>query len=437
MADRVSFATKPIELTTEQSALVVSSEAYAEWNEVHQLFSDLRRRSPVARVNAKGFDPFWLITRHADIQEIGRQPTIFNNNGHRAGVISQEGERHLRELAAAGLPPNRTIVSMDPPEHGVYRMLTFGNFAPKGIKTLEDQIRALARQSINEMERTGGECEFVADVALRFPLRVILSILGIPRSDEDLLLSLTQEFFNPQDSELNAGKKQVEIEKTESTSHEVLGRFIEYFNNLTNELRRSPRDGVASVIANAKIDGEFIPLWDAASYYITIATAGHDTTSSSIAGAIAALAERPAALRDVQEDPTLIPGLVDEAIRWVTPLLHFMRTAATDYNLGGYEITKGDWLMLSYPSGNRDEAVFGEDAAEFNLRRSPNPHISFGYGAHVCLGQHLAKLEMRVFFEELLPRLSELKLTGPAVRTKSVLVGGLKRVPIKFRLAPT
>jgi cytochrome P450 len=436
MSETVRFATTAVELTPEQSALVVSSDAYAEWNKVHQLFSDLRRRSPVARVNAKGFDPFWLITRHSDIQEIGRQPAIFSNNGHRAGIISQEGERHLKELAAAGLPPNRTIVSMDPPEHGVYRMLTFGAFAPKGIKALEGQIRALARESIDEMGETGGECDFVADVALRFPLRVILSILGIPRADEDLLLSLTQEYFNPQDSELNVSKKDVDIEQTESTSHEVLGKFVEYFDNLTMELRRLPRDGVASVIANAKVDGDYISLWDAASYYITIATAGHDTTSSSIAGAIAALAERPASLRDVQEDPTLIPGLVDEAIRWITPILHFMRTAATDYNLGGYEIRKGDWLMLSYPSGNRDESVFGEDAAEFNVRRFPNPHISFGHGAHLCLGQHLAKLEMRVFFEELLPRLSELKLTGPAVRTKSVLVGGLKRVPIKFSLAP-
>jgi cytochrome P450 len=166
---------------------------------------------------------------------------------------------------------------------------------------------------------------------------------------------------------------------------------------------------------------------------VIVATAGHDTTSSSTAGALWALAENPAELARIQADPSLIPGLVDVAVRWTTPVKHFMRSATEDTVLGGQKIAKGDWLMLCYASGNRDEDVF-EDPYVFRADRSPNKHVAFGFGAHLCLGQHLAKMEMRILFEELIPRLKSVSLAGEPRMTQATFVNGLKSLPINFEL---
>jgi cytochrome P450 len=190
---------------------------------------------------------------------------------------------------------------------------------------------------------------------------------------------------------------------------------------------------VASVIANGKLDGEPINDFEAMSYYVIVATAGHDTTSSSTAGAIWGLCQYPEELAKLKADPSLIPGLVDEAIRWTTPVKHFMRSATADTELGGRKIAKGDWLWLAYPSGNRDETVF-DDPDAFRVDRSPNKHLAFGYGAHLCLGQHLAKMEMRILFEELLPRLETLAFNGEPRRSLASFVSGPKSLPIKYSM---
>jgi cytochrome P450 len=210
----------------------------------------------------------------------------------------------------------------------------------------------------------------------------------------------------------------------------VLTDFKSFFREILLARRKDPTDDVASVIANGTVDGELISESDVLDYYIGLATAGHDTTSSSTAGAIWGLAESPAEFAKVKDNAALIPSLVEEAIRWTTPIAHFMRSATADIELHSRKIAKGDWLMLSYLSGNRDEDVFAD--AGFRVDRSPNPHISFGYGAHSCLGMHLARLEMRVLFEELLPHLDSLELGGTPQRTESTCVGGPKRLPIRF-----
>jgi len=181
--------------------------------------------------------------------------------------------------------------------------------------------------------------------------------------------------------------------------------------------RANPKDDLATVIANGKINGAYLPPLDMTSYYMIVATAGHDTTSSSTAGAVWALAENPQEFAKVKANPDLIPGLVDEAIRWMTPVKTFMRSATAETELGGRKIAKGDWLMLCYASGNRDEEVF-EDPFTFRSDRKPNRHVAFGYGAHLCLGQHLAKMEMRILFEELLPRLKSIALDGEVKMTQ-------------------
>jgi hypothetical protein len=256
--------------------------------------------------------------------------------------------------------------------------------------------------------------------------------MGVPEEDEPRMLMLTQELFGASDPEL--GRKPQVDEKGEQTFDlSVITDFFNYFTALSASRRAEPRNDLASVIANAKIDGNPISEFEALGYYIIVATAGHDTTSSSTAGALWGLAERPDQLAKVKANPELIPSLVEESIRWTTPVKTFMRSAAEDVEFGGRQLRKDDWIMLCYASGNRDEAVF-DRPNEFLVDRAPNKQLSFGYGAHLCLGQHLAKMEMRILWEEMLPRLKSVELDGPAVWSQSVFVNGPKSVPIRFEM---
>ncbi|MGZ6019203.1 MAG: cytochrome P450, partial [Phenylobacterium sp.] len=301
-------------------------------------------------------------------------------------------------------------------------------------KSLEDRIRTIARAAVEKMAGLGGRCDFVREVALHYPLHVIMTIMGVPESDEPRMLKLTQELFGAADPELT--RKPDEIDKpVEERSFDmgVITDFFNYFRAISEDRRAHPTSDLASLIANSKIDGAPISDFEAMGYYIIVATAGHDTTSSSTAGAMWALAENPAQLAKVKADLSLIPGLVDESIRWTTPVKTFMRTVTADTNVAGRHMKKGDWLMLCYASGNRDEDVF-EAPQDFRVDRKPNRHLAFGYGAHLCLGQHLAKMEMRILWEELLPRLSELGLDGEPAMSESVFVNGPKRLPIRFKM---
>jgi hypothetical protein len=249
------------------------------------------------------------------------------------------------------------------------------------------------------------------------------------------MLKLTQELFGTQDPDVNrAGKEVGTAEDALKMINETIFDFMTYFNAMTEDRRQNPREDLASVIANGAVYGQPLGHLEAMSYYIIAATAGHDTTSNTTAGAMWALAENPDQFAKVKGDLSLIPSMVEESIRWETPVKHFMRTATDDTEIAGRKIAKNDWLFLAYPSGNRDEAVF-EDPYSFKVDRSPNKHVAFGYGAHVCLGQHLARMEMRLLWEELLPRLKSVELAGTPSRTQANFVSGPKTVPIRFKMS--
>jgi cytochrome P450 len=249
------------------------------------------------------------------------------------------------------------------------------------------------------------------------------------------MLKLTKQVFGNLDEDLNqSGKAKQTAEQGLFDLSRAVETFFKYFDVITRDRRASPRDDLATVIANGTIDGEAIGNFEAMSYYSLVSTAGHDTVSASIADGIRALCEFPDEFDKVRSDPTLIPGLVEESIRWSSPVRHFMRTATADYPLRGQNIQAGDWLMLCYLSGDRDEEVF-HDPFKFKIDRTPNKQLAFGFGGHMCLGQHLARLEMRVFFEELLPRIKSISLAGTPEHSKAVFVGGLKSLPIHFEPA--
>jgi len=414
-------------------ATVIDPKAHADPARLDAAFAWLRQNDPLARAEPEGYDPFRIVTKHADILEISRDSALFPYGDFPSTFAPHDQVLRGREARAAGRPLIYTLVQMDEPDHMKYRALTQAWFMPKNIARLEGRIRELAREAVARMETLGGQCNFVDEVALHFPLRVIMEILGVPREDEPRMLKLTQELFGATDPDLRRRGEEETPEARQQMVQASMMDFFNYFKELTEDRRANPRDDVASTIANAQVDGQPISDLDVMSYYLIIATAGHDTTSSSTAGAMWALADRPAELAKVTADPALIPGLVDESIRWTTPVRHFMRSAAADTTLRGQAIAKGEWLMLCYPSGNRDEEVF-DDPYEFRVDRSPNRHLAFGYGAHLCLGQHLAKMEMRILWEELLPRLKSVALAGQPKLSEANFVNGPKALPIQYEL---
>jgi cytochrome P450 len=422
------------DVRTEMIATVIDPAAHANPERLHKAYAWLRKNDPIARAELPDIDPFYVVTKHADILAISKDNTLFPYGEMPSTFTNSEGVKGFKESQAQGRPLLYTLVQMDEPDHMKYRMLTQAWFMPQNLKKLEARVRELAREAANKMVASGGQCDFVNEIALHYPLHVIMEILGVPREDEPRMLKLTQELFGATDPDLKRQGGEDSPEARAAEIQAVIADFFGYFNAITESRRAHPQGDAASLIANAKIDGVPITPFDAVSYYVIIATAGHDTTSSSTAGAMWALAERPDQFAKVKADPRLIPSLVDESIRWTTPVRHFMRWAAADTDVNGRAVAKGDWLMLCYPSGNRDEEVF-EEPFEFRVDRSPNRHLAFGYGAHLCLGQHLAKMEMRILWEELLPRLKSVELAGEAKLSEANFVNGPKKLPIRFELA--
>jgi cytochrome P450 len=389
---------------------------------------------PLAVAQPEGFDPFWVVTKHADILEVERQNELFHNGDRATTLVNIDMDARVRKIMGGSPHLVKSLVQMDNPEHGGYRRLTQPYFLAQNLKKLDARVREIAKGAVDRMARLGGTCDFARDVAFLYPLHVIMEILGVPEVDEPRMLKLTQELFGQSDPELNrAAGAMLDPETALASLQSVIADFVTYFNAITENRRAEPRDDVASVIANGEVNGAPLGAFEAMSYYIIVAAAGHDTTSSTTAHALWALAENPDQFRKVKGNPALIPGLVEESIRWATPVKHFMRSATADAELRGAKIARGEWLMLSYPSGNRDEEVFA-DPFRFDVERSPNKQLAFGYGAHVCLGQHLARLEMRAFWEELLPRLESVELAGKPRLSEANFVSGPKSVPIRYRM---
>ncbi|MGX1103133.1 MULTISPECIES: cytochrome P450 [Bradyrhizobium] len=423
--------TGDFDIPADIAATLVDPVAYAD-DRIHDSYRWLRANNPLGIARPEKFDPFWVVTKHAHIQAISRQNELFHNADRPTTLTTQALEERVRKITGG---PNlvRSLVQMDAPDHPKYRALTQGWFMPANLGKFEARVREIARATVRRMLARGGACDFVEDVALGYPLHVIMEILGVPEADEPRMLKLTQELFGPQDPDTARVRDALSAEQVSAMLQSIIADFSAYFRKITEDRRQNPRDDLATVIANAKIGGDYMPEHDQTSYYMIVATAGHDTTSSSTAGAIWALARDAAEFAKVKANPELIPGLVDESIRWMTPVKHFMRSATADTELGGRKIAKGDWLMLCYASGNRDEEVF-EDPDRFRSDRKPNRHVAFGYGAHLCLGQYLAKLEMRILFEELLPRLKSLSLDGEVKMTQAYFVNGPKKLPIRFEV---
>ncbi len=394
--------------------------AYTDEPRLHAALTHLRASAPVSWVEVPGYRPFWAVTKHADIMDIERDNALFTNWPCPV-LTTAEGDEMQ---AAAGV---RTLIHLDDPQHRVVRAIGSDWFRPKAMRALKVRVDELAKGYVDKMVATGPECDFVQEVAVNYPLYVMMSLLGIPEDDFPRMLKLTQELFGSDDSEFKRG----------TTNEDQLPALLDmfgYFNAVTAARREHPTDDLASAIANARVDGEPLSDIDTMSYYLIVATAGHDTTSATISGGLQALIENPEQLRRLRDNPGLLPLATEEMIRWVTPVKEFMRTAARDTVVRGVPIAAGDAVLLSYVSGNRDEDVFG-DPFRFDVGRDPNKHLAFGYGVHFCMGAALARMEVSSFFSELLPRIESIELNGDPELVATTFVGGLKHLPVRYTLA--
>jgi cholest-4-en-3-one 26-monooxygenase len=393
---------------------------YAQHGYPHDLWTRLRREDPVHWFDKTDGPPFWAVTKHDDIVKVGRHPEQFHN-GPRL-VIQHEPEQ------PNDFPP--TLIQLDPPKHGIYRKLINKRFTPGRLRPWHTDIEKIAKEIVDSLgaDEESGECDFVAQVSAPLPIAVIAWLLGVPKSDWNLLFDWTNRIIGASDPEFR-----VEGKTSSEAALATMAELFMYFTELIKAKRKNPQDDLTTLFAHLEIDGEPLPEMDVLTFCMIIVVAGNETTRNATTGGMLALIEHPEELRKLQNDLSLMPSAVEEIVRWTSPIIHFGRTATTDFELRGRKIREGEALALFYPSANRDEDVFPDPFA-FRVDRSPNNHVGFGSGEHFCLGAHVARLEMEFAYRHLLPRIEEIELAGPVDRLHSALVGGVKHLPVRYKL---
>jgi cholest-4-en-3-one 26-monooxygenase len=402
---------------------IVSNETYEQNGYPHDAWAQLRREAPVYRYERPGVTPFWAVTKYADLVYVSKNPKLFENAPRLAVFPGMEPDDRNE-------PPARHLLNMDPPEHGRFRKLVSARFAPRALMPSAPAVEQIARDIIDEFAGDGGlrEGDFVTGVSARIPLAVLADMLGAPRADWELLFQWTNETIGANDPEYQQlGETAVD------TAERSRGELFQYFWRLVEERRAAPRNDIVSVLATAELDGQPLPPFELLSYLYLLVVAGNETTRNATTGGLLALIQHPDQMAALQRDPSLLDSAVEEIVRWTSPVIQFCRTPNRDVELRGQRIRAGENLTLFYPSANRDEDIFA-DPFRFRVDRTPNPHLAFGIGEHFCLGANLARLELRVIFRALLRRLEAVELIGPVSRLRSSFVGGIKAMPIRYRL---
>tara|TARA_B100000073_G_scaffold23025_1_gene18009 strand:- start:668 stop:1924 length:1257 start_codon:yes stop_codon:yes gene_type:complete len=408
---------------------LINASAYGQNGVPHELWTHLRKESPVYWYAQRGHTPFWAITKHEDIMEVSSQPDIFSNE---AGGIIVLNEAQIQSFIEGGsgspLAQMKTIITMDPPEHRSYRKVASGYFTPRGVTNLDEIVKSSAAAIFDELPDEG-EVDFIETIAQKHPLRVLATILGINEEQEERLLVITQELFGGEDPDM-----QRQGEDREAARKELGMEFYMLFDEIIKDRRACPRDDLATMLANAELsDGCPLGQLETLGYYLIVFTAGHDTTRNALSGAISAFLDHPDQFERLRQDPSLSKSAVDEIVRWTTPVNYMKRQAVQDYELRGQKIKAGEELALFYCSANRDEDVF-EDPFTFDIGRSPNRHLGFGWAEHYCLGAHLAKASMKALTEEMVRRIEWMEPNGERTFISSNFVVGLKTLPVKYKL---
>ncbi len=402
--------------------VLLDPDAYRRYGYPHELWRRLRSDRPVAFVDPDEGDPYWAITKHEDIVWISRQPMRFTNWPR--FKASAGGE----EIAQA-----RTLSSMDPPEHRQFRELISRRFTPRALSRRREPIEAVTTawldDLLDEACDPGREAafDFVARVAAPLPIQIIAWLLDLPREDWGEIYRMTHAMTGFADSEY-----QRPGERVEDTIARGRREIYAYFADLTRERRARPGDDLISDLATARIEGELLDDAYLMAYCLILIVAGNETTRNALSGGLLAFLDHPDQWQRLRREPVLVLSAVEEILRFTSPVIHHARTSADDVELRGAKIRAGDLVALFYPSANRDDAVF-EDPSGFRIDRRPNRHLAFGVGEHVCLGAHLARLEIELILRQLSQRVCGIESAGEAERLASANVGGIKSLPVRLR----
>jgi cholest-4-en-3-one 26-monooxygenase len=388
----------------------------------HEWFARLRREAPVfwhegdATFHGPqgGAGPFWAVTDYDDVVTVNRDNALFSS--HEQLVFMWDPDE-------AGLEQQRLLMlNMDPPLHTRYRRLINKGFTPRMVSELESTMRKRTRDIIDRVAERG-ECDFVVDVASELPLQVIADLMGVPQDDRHKMFDWSNRMVGAEDPEYGV---------TEEMAQHASMELYAYAAQLAEQKRADPKDDLISVLTNAEVDGEKLTGLEIDLFFLLLSVAGNETTRNLISHGLVALIENPGELEKLRANRALLPGAVEEMLRYASPVMHFRRTAMQDVELGGQQIKAGDKVVIWYISANYDEKVF-RDPTRFDIERSPNEHVAFGGGGpHFCLGANLARMEINVMFDEVLDRLDDLELTAPVSRLRSNFINGLKHIPLKF-----
>lgn len=415
----------PVLHSDPRGAIFITPALFEDMEHWHEVAAEIRRDSPVLRVEAEMWPPFWAVTSHADVFEVSRRSDLFWNTER-----SAPGPDYTYDLLQGmGFELPRTLVHIHGEEHQKYRQVTNDWFKPAAVSRLQPAIDAIADEYVERLVDLGGRCDLAADLAVPFTLHVIMSIFGVPEQDEALMLRLTQGIFGAADPEYLG-----DFTDPMEFLGDTLGTFTDYFNDLTDDRRAHPGADLATVLANGQVDGgplgEIELLW----YYIIVATAGHDTTSFAFSGGMEQLLRNPDQLRALQDDPSLAQNAAEEMIRWTSPVRSFFRWVQEDTVLGGQALAKGDVVLTSYPSANRDEDVF-VDSMRFDITRpDADKTLAFGLGMHYCLGAQVARREVRTLLAKVLERVDTIELAGEPEYQSAHFVSGVKHLPVTYTL---
>jgi linalool 8-monooxygenase len=410
-------------------------ETFQDLAKPHAIFTQFRREEPVAWCPEPWNGPgFWSITKYDDIHAISKLPQIFSSDARLGGItlpdpvmIATRQGMTLEQLMQRDskfdqFEGGRSMIMMDPPEHVQHRRMVAPGFTPQRLDALTPKIRARARDILDGL-KDQTEYEFISKVAAELPVQMLAELFGVPQEDRHKLFQWSNIIIGGDDPDIAISREHV---------NQAFMDLAVYAMGLYAARKENPGDDLITMLVNTQVGGEPMSIADYLSAFILLVVAGNETTRNSISGGTLALSQFPAEKKKLLDDPSLIPGAVDEIIRWVHPVIYMRRTALEDYTLRGVTIKKGDKLALWYMSGNRDEEKWA-DPFTFNVTRNGPRHLSFGYGQHLCIGWRLAEIQLTVLLEEMLARYPDIEVTGGITKMRTNFLNSIKTMQVRSR----
>ena len=398
---------------------LLDNDAFAT-DEPDTWFRWLRANAPVYWHDEPDAPGFWVVTKHADVVEVNRNAQVFSSDQKYGGVIPFEEEKLAITNQFAGAIP--LMLTMDDPDHARHRKLVNRGFTPRAVGRVEERLKVIAKELVDDA-LSQGTCDWVETVAAWLPITAITELVGVPAEKRRKVFEWANAATGATDPEFGG-----DLSGMIGTMMEVFA----YSAELQEERRARPAEDIISTLLQADVDGEELTELEITMFFVLMLNAGSETTRNAISHSMVVMMEQPDVYRELAEDRSLVPSAIEEMLRWGTPVPYMRRTPIVDTEIRGQAIKAGDKVTIWYASANRDEEVFA-DPYRFDIRRNPNPHTTFGAGgAHFCVGANLARMEMRVLFDEILDRVQEFKPAGPPPRLRANIVSGIKHLPVEL-----